>query len=156
MRPAPCSSALLVGRERLEAYLPHRDAMSLLAGVCAYDRDTIECFATGHRDPAHPLRARGRLGAACAIEYAAQAMAVHGALCDDRPGPPAGALLAVRDVRLQVARLDDQDEDLLIYCHRLAYDRRIAGYRFLVSTASQPLASGRATVQFTAPGGRVP
>ena len=140
---APLSGAQIRG------YLPHRGAMCLLAGVRTYSRDAIECMATNHRDPAHPLRARGRLGTACAIEYAAQAMAVHGALCADGPAEPAGALLAVRDVRFLVARLDDIEGDLVIACHCLARDARGAVYRFLVAAAAGPLASGRATVQFT-------
>jgi predicted hotdog family 3-hydroxylacyl-ACP dehydratase len=146
----PTPPALRLGRAQIDDYLPHRGAMRLLAGVRAYDRDTIECLVDGHRDPAHPLRARGRLGAACAIEYAAQAMAVHGALCGDSKAPPAGSLLAARDVRFWVARLDDIEEDLLIHCHCLARDARAANYRFLVATASSPLVSGRATVQFIA------
>ena len=150
------SPALCLGRVQIDDYLPHRGAMRLLAGVRAYDRDTIECLADGHRDPAHPLRAHGRLGAACAIEYAAQAMAVHGALCGDGQTPPAGSLLAARDVRFQVARLDDIEEELLIHCHCLARDARGANYRFLVATASSPLVSGRATVQFTALHGHAP
>ena len=153
-RSAPCARALRLGRAEIDGYLPQRGAMRLLAGVRAYDHDTIECLADGHRDPAHPLRTRGRLGAACAIEYAAQAMAMHGALCGDGRTPPAGSLLAVRDIRLRVARLDDIEEDLLIHCHCLARDTRGASYRFLVATASSPLVSGRATVQFTALQGR--
>ena len=35
--------------------------------------------------PDHPLRAHGRLGVACGVELAAQAMAVHGALSPTRP-----------------------------------------------------------------------
>ncbi len=154
VRSAPCAPTLRLGRAEIDGYLPHRGAMRLLAGVRAYDHDTIECLADGHRDPTHPLRVRGRLGAACAIEYAAQAMAIHGALCGDGQTPPAGSLLAVRDVRFQVARLDDIDGDLIIHCQCLARDTRGAGYRFLVATASSPLVSGRATVQFTPLQGR--
>ncbi len=152
----PTPPALCLGRAQIDRYLPHRGAMRLLAGVRAYDRDAIECLADGHRDPAHPLRSRGRLGAACAIEYAAQAMAIHGALCGDGEEPPAGSLLAVRDVQFRVARLDDIDEDLLIHCHCLARDPRGAHYRFLVAAAKGPLVSGRATVQFTALRGHAP
>ena len=54
--------------------------MCLLDAVLDWDDARITCRATSHADPANPLRADGRLGAANGIEYAAQAMAVHGAL----------------------------------------------------------------------------
>lgn len=151
----PRAPRVSLGAADIEGYVPHRGAMRLLAGVRAYDRDTIECHADGHRDPTHPMRAHGRLGAACAVEYAAQAMAVHGALCGQGATPPAGSLLAVRELRFWVARLDDIAEDLLIQCHCLARDARGASYRFLVATASGPLVAGRATVQFITLQGRV-
>lgn len=157
--PRPSSSRtprVSLGPAEIDDYLPHRGAMRLLAGVRAYDRDTIECYADGHRDLLHPLRAHGRLGAACAVEYAAQAMAVHGALCGQGGTPPAGSLLAVRELRFWVARLDDIAEDLLIRCQCLARDARGASYRFVVATASGPLVSGRATVQFIALRGATP
>ena len=154
--PASCAPVAPWGRAQIDGYLPHRGAMCLLSEVRAYDRDTIECVADSHHDLAHPLRAHGRLGAACAIEYAAQAMAIHGALCADRERPPAGSLLAVREARFWVARLDDIAEDLLITCHCLARDSRVASYRFVVATTAGPVAAGRATVQFTAHEGRAP
>jgi predicted hotdog family 3-hydroxylacyl-ACP dehydratase len=54
--------------------------MCLLDDVLSWDASRIRCRSASHRTPDNPLRAHGRLGAACGIEYAAQAMAVHGAL----------------------------------------------------------------------------
>ena len=67
--------------------------------------------------PDHPLRSHGRLGVACGIEYAAQAMAVHGALTGGAgvaPARPRAGLSRQRcaDVRLHVLRLDDMRADL--------------------------------------------
>ncbi len=47
-----------------------------------WDAQHIRCRSATHRLPGNPLRSQGRLGAACGIEYAAQAMAVHGALAN--------------------------------------------------------------------------
>ncbi len=138
----------VLSRAEMCAVLPHGDRMCLLAAVRAWHAEGIECLATSHRDVANPLRARGRLGAACAVEYAAQAMAVHGALRKTGPSQPGGALLAVRDARFLVARLDDIEDDLLIDCRALAQDGRGATYRFQVGTAGRLLVSGRAIVQF--------
>ena len=54
--------------------------MCLLDEVLTWDATQIRCRSATHRVPDNPLRAHGRLGAVCGIEYAAQAMAVHGAL----------------------------------------------------------------------------
>ena len=54
--------------------------MCLLDEVLSWDATRIRCRSNTHRTADNPLRAHGRLGAACGIEYAAQAMAVHGAL----------------------------------------------------------------------------
>lgn len=139
-----------VSRAQIGPLLPHGDRMCLLAAVRAWYAEGIEGLAVSHRDPTNPLRARDRLGAACAIEYAAQAMAVHGALCASGPSQPGGALLAARDIRFFVARLDDIEEPLVIDCRALAQDARGAMYRFQVGTATRLLVSGRATVQFVA------
>ncbi len=64
--------------------------MCLLDAVRDWSAEAITCTATSHTDPANPLRADGRLGAANGIEYAAQAMAIHGALLAGQrwPAPP--------------------------------------------------------------------
>jgi predicted hotdog family 3-hydroxylacyl-ACP dehydratase len=67
-------------RSWIERNIPHHGRMCLLDEVLEWDAQHIRCRSGTHRQPDHPLRSQGRLGAACGIEYAAQAMAVHGAL----------------------------------------------------------------------------
>src|SRR5262250_1492609 len=64
----------------IEQHIPHKGRMCLLDEVLSWDAARIRCRSGSHRAADNPLRAHGRLGAACGIEYAAQAMAVHGAL----------------------------------------------------------------------------
>jgi hypothetical protein len=89
--------------------MPHRGAMCLLQHLVAWDATRIECVAPGQRDPAHPLRSRSGLMAGAAIEYAAQAAALHGGLLAEAAGASAapGYLASARDVRLGAWRLDD-------------------------------------------------
>ena len=126
-------------------FIPHRGAMSLLSEVVRFDEETITCRAVSHRDPAHPLREHGVLPALCGIEYAAQAMAVHGALTDPR-APRAGMLAAVRDVTLNVDRLDDIADDLLLTARRLIGGHRQILYEFVVLAGGKELLRGRAAV----------
>ena len=131
----------------LLAHLPHQGSMCLLDAVTEWDAQRIRCTATSHRHADNPLRAHDRLGAACGIEYAAQAMAAHGALLAAADGAPrAGYLASVRGVELQVARLDDIAADLNVEAERLSGDGNTILYGFRVSAAGRELLSGRAAV----------
>lgn len=121
--------------------------MCLLESVVDWSATTISCRATSHTDPANPLRAEGRLGAASGIEYAAQAMAVHGALIAGEGKPPRqGYLASVRGVELNVDRLDDIEGPLDIEAERLAGDDENILYRFEVRADGRVLLAGRAAV----------
>jgi len=82
--------------------VPHRGTMCLLDRMVDWNAERIECVAGGHRDPAHPLRSRSGLMASAAIEYAAQAAALHGGLLARAAGaaPSPGYLASAREVRL--------------------------------------------------------
>jgi len=128
--------------------------MCLLDRVLRWDQAGIECSSTTHRAPDHPLRAGGRLGAACLIEYAAQAMAVHGALLAPAAAGDArvGLLASVRNVDLFVVALDGLSGELLIAADRQHGDARGVLYGFRISHGPQLLAQGRAAVLLDATG----
>jgi predicted hotdog family 3-hydroxylacyl-ACP dehydratase len=156
----------------IEQHIAHKGRMCLLDEVLSWDARRIRCRSATHRAADNPLRAHGRLGAACGIEYAAQAMAVHGALvAASAPlastvsrsvrgsiGAAVGYLASVRNVALYVARLDDLESDLIAAAERITGDGRTVLYEFSVCGPAQPLLSGRASivfdVTFSAPGAR--
>jgi predicted hotdog family 3-hydroxylacyl-ACP dehydratase len=142
----------VLGRDWIEAHIPHRGAMCLLDGVLEWDARHVVCRASSHRDPANPLRVGARLPAACGIEYGAQAMAVHGALlaADGAPLGP-GMLASVRAVELRAARLDDVPGVLRIAAERLSGERDHVLYAFSVSGERGELLHGRAAVVLEAP-----
>ena len=122
--------------------------MCLLDHVETWDEQHIRCLASSHRATDNPLCANGQLGAACGIEYAAQAMAVHGALlapADSRVAR-AGYLVSVRGTRLHVVRLDDIHADLTIDATCITRSENNILYQFSVSAAGQLLLEGRAAV----------
>jgi len=149
-------------RSWIERNIPHHGRMCLLDEVIEWDAGHIRCRSSTHRRPDHPLRSQNRLGVACGIEYAAQSMAVHGALAGGAPaGPSAGPdvgfirsevgfLAGLRDVQLHVARLDDLAGDLIADAELIAGDHGSALYEFALTSEARPLLSGRATVVFNA------
>ena len=140
-------------RAGIAARIPHSGRMCLLDGLLGWNADEIHCRASSHSDAEHPLRGADGLIAAAAIEYAAQAMALHAAL-NAAPGlePRPGFLAAARNVRLLVARLDDAPGPLLVQATRLTGDDSQAIYRFALHDAmGRLLVDGRATVVLNTP-----
>jgi predicted hotdog family 3-hydroxylacyl-ACP dehydratase len=135
-------------RAWIEARIPHAGRMCLLDEVIDFDAERIRCASDTHRAPDHPLRAHGRLGIACGVELAAQAMALHGALTAEDSGarPRAGLLAALRGVRVYAVRLDDIASVLVCEAVRVAGDASTALYDFTLRSADARLMSGRATV----------
>jgi predicted hotdog family 3-hydroxylacyl-ACP dehydratase len=131
----------------IAARIPHQGSMCLLDAVLEWSPTTIACRAVSHADPANPLRAEGRLGAAAGIEYAAQAMAVHGALLTSTGQTPRqGYLASVRGVHLHVAHLNDLPGELRVTAERLSGNDSHILYQFAVDHAGRCLLEGRAAV----------
>ena len=143
-----------LAHDEIAALIPHSGTMCLLARLATWDENRIVCTATNHRDPRHPLRTRRGLLAPVAIEYAAQAMALHGALIGQAAGTPAtpGFLASARGVQLHRLRLDDLSTDeLRIEATRQAGDTHQILYAFTISHAGEPVAEGRAAVVLNTP-----
>lgn len=135
-------------RAGIAARIPHQGSMCLLHSLDRWSADSVHCSAFSHTDPANPLRSASGLLAPAAIEYAAQAMALHGGLSAPVGSPPTpGFLASVRGVKLHVARLDEVPGRLAVSAQKLAGDERQAMYAFaLHSEAGALLVEGRATV----------
>jgi predicted hotdog family 3-hydroxylacyl-ACP dehydratase len=133
--------------------IPHSGSMCLLERLEGWDADAIRCSTTTHRLADNPLRTAGGLLAPNAIEYAAQAMALHGGLLATEGGTPsAGFLASARNVRMTVARLDDIDGALQVQARRLSGDERQILYEFAVKAEDgRMLAEGRAVVVLNTP-----
>ena len=137
----------------IAARIPHAGSMCLLQALRGWDAQQIHCQASSHRDANHPLREAQGLSSASAIEYAAQAMALHGGLLAP-PGstPSAGYIASVRGVVLHQPWLHDAPSPLDVRAQRLAGDERQVMYQFSVADAQgRSLAEGRATVVLNTP-----
>jgi predicted hotdog family 3-hydroxylacyl-ACP dehydratase len=143
-------SALLT-KAQIAQLIPHAGPMCLLERVLHWDRERIVCEATNHRDTTHPLAHDGVLDATAAIEYAAQAMAVHGALLAATAvmagaEPKVGYLASVREVVCRAPYLHTLAGALNIEATRLMGEESRVMYEFVVSAEGEVRVTGRAAV----------
>jgi predicted hotdog family 3-hydroxylacyl-ACP dehydratase len=138
---------MLADKIAIAKVIPHTGSMCLLDGVLECDARRIRCISSTHRDVQNPMRSGDALPALCGIEYAAQAMAVHGAWdAKFDKKPRAGYLAALRDVTCHTTRLDDLSDDLTIEAEKMMGDEARVIYRFDIHAGQTKILSGRATV----------
>lgn len=138
---------LEIGRAQIATMIPHAGDMCMLDAVLHWDQASVRCRSAMHRAPNNPLRKAGRLNTICGIEFAAQAMAVHGRLAAHVDVKPrAGYLASVRDVKCRRERLDLLAGDLIITAEHLMGDEQRVIYRFAIDWAGTEILSGRAAV----------
>lgn len=133
-------------KDEIAKLIPHADDMCLLDRILHWDKTSIRCTSSNHRDRRNPLANGGRLNAICGLEYAAQAMASHGQLTTAGGPPESGYLASVRDVVCHVDRLDLLAGDLLIEAEQLLRETDRVIYRFSLRCADVEILSGRAAV----------
>ena len=119
--------------------------MCLLDRAAFWDFSRILCETERHRDPVNPLRRDGMLPAVCGVEFALQAMALHGALTSGAP-QPVGFVSSLRDLALHVDRLDDLADPLRIEAEALVAEAAGFIYAFAISAGDRPLVAGQAAI----------
>jgi len=137
---------------QIAGLIPHSGAMCLLDGVVEWDAKRILCMSRSHHAADNPLRADGRLPAVCGVEYAVQAMAVHGGLAGNIDGRPRlGYLASLRELECRGERLDLAG-DLVVEAEQVAGDGAQVIYRFKLRVGELEILSGRALVVLDAAG----
>lgn len=137
---------MVLNQEAIRGLIPHRGSMCLLDSVEYWDAERVVCRTSQHRSPANPLRANARLSSIHGIEFAAQAMAVHGRLLSPNgPAPSVGLLVSLRDCVLHCERLDVLDSPLTVEARRITGNNGLTIYGFSV-TADALVIEGRASV----------
>jgi predicted hotdog family 3-hydroxylacyl-ACP dehydratase len=138
---------MLADKAAIASVIPHSGNMCLLDGILECNTTQIRCFSATHRNLDNPLRSDNQLAALCGIEYAAQAMAVHGVYGGQiQTKPRTGFLVSVRDVSCKTMRLDTLHEDLIIHAEKLMGDDARVMYHFTLHAGDIEIMSGRATV----------
>lgn len=141
-------------RAEFARFLPHTGPMLLLNRVESWDQQAIECSAISHNDVNNPLRVNGRLSTVHAIEYGAQAAAIHLfaiASVTAEPELDSGAgsaekivfLGVVRDFECTAIYMDELPGSVLhLRSELVAIAPRIYQYRVNASIEGQSLAQG--------------
>ena len=131
--------------------LPHAGDSILIERVVNWDDERIQVATTLHRSVDNPLRRHGRLAAVHLVEFAAQAMALHGGLREQAAGhaPRAALLVSVRDLVLRCEHLEKLDDELEIEAHALLVSPQGWQYGFTVRHAGGEIASGRIAAMTT-------
>src|SRR5438874_9596608 len=137
-----------IDKPQIRTLIPHAGTMCLLDNVIDWDDASIVCITNTHRDKTNPLRRDGRLSALYALEYGAQAAAIHGGLRARAAGTtaPACYLAALRDAHLYVDRLDDLASPLEVRAKRLFGDAGNTVYQCEVAVSGTPVAEGRVSI----------
>lgn len=138
-----------IDNQTLRTLLPHAGSMCLLQQVTGWNDDHISCIATSHCAGDNPLRVADWLPVEAGIEYAAQAMAIHGALCGDggeKGVPRMGYLAVLSRVSWSVQRLDDLAGELLIRADKLVATADGSHYHFELLHGGSSLLQGQAVI----------
>jgi predicted hotdog family 3-hydroxylacyl-ACP dehydratase len=136
-----------IDRDWIQAHIPHQGSMCLLHTVSHWDSTSIHCSAHSHIATENPLRNAQGLPISAGIEYAAQAMAVHGALMAPVDQlPEVGYLTSVRNVQWWTTRLDDAGAELNVQASRISGNEVSLLYDFTILCNGRLLMRGRAGV----------
>ena len=135
----------MLTRAQIQSRIPHAGAMCLLESVQCWDATTIICRADAPT-AAHPLARAEGVPAVAAVEYAAQAAAVHGSLLDDTDSSRNGLLAKLSDIELSVAGLDEAGGPLTIRAELLGRLASGCMYSFEVCDQRACIARGRLLV----------
>lgn len=138
----------VLNKDELSRFLPHEGAMRLIDRVESWDQRTIQCRTRSHHDLTNPLRHGTRLEAVAGLEYAAQAMGVHVGLLNRTRSTDGliGYVGSLRDVVLDVDRLDECPAELTINATRVFYGDNSFMYQFSISSGGQAVMTGRASL----------
>ena len=132
-----------------EKLIPHAGRMCLLDRVLEWDQESLTAETLTHRAPDHPLGSKEGLDAIHALEYGAQAVAIHAALeTVDGAGTraEAGLLAAAPRLRLEVERLDGFEVPLRVTVRRIFAQSSSFIYEFQVNAGETRLADGEVIV----------
>ncbi len=138
----------MLDRDAVRKLVPHGEGMVLIDSVSHWTKRDIICRTDTHRGLENPLRCNDCLPALSAVEYGAQAMAIHGTLIAENR-VRAGLLGSLRNLVCHVERLDDVAGPLVVEASLLYGQGDGCVYEFTLRSDADMLVEGQATVFLT-------
>lgn len=137
-----------IKKDELRKLIPHTGTMCLLDQVEHWDEEHVVCNTMTHQSLDNPLRRNGHLHVVHALEYGAQAMAVHGGLLAKKNNEAIkpGYLVAIRNAKFHVEYLDDISTLLTVKANQLLVSNGSLIYEYNISSDEKVLVEARATV----------
>ena len=133
--------------------LPHSGAMCLIERVVSWDEKRICCSTDSHLSAANPLRQNGSLPGLCAVEYAAQALALHGVLNRSQRTSPdrysEAYIVSSRRLAFQAGNLSDAAESLTITAELKVWHQASAVYAVSVNAGDNSWLKGDLVVMLS-------
>lgn len=137
-------------RSEIVDLLPHGEALCLIERVCEQTPDRIRCKARGPAAEEHPLRHEGRLASVNAVELAAQAAAIHGALSRDGSARR-GMIASIPRISWSHGAFSAEAATLDVSCVRVSADSHYSAYDFSVDDSLGVTVQGEVILVFGNP-----
>ncbi len=132
--------------------LPHAGDMVLIDEIVSITQENIECCTRSHLLDTNPLRNKSGLPMTAALEYGAQAVALHGLLnlqknkAKPQTPKPTARIIAVKSASWGQDWLHTIEQPLIIRATRLTHLDSIAHYSFELTTSTHQAALYQAQV----------
>jgi predicted hotdog family 3-hydroxylacyl-ACP dehydratase len=136
---------MTLDRPRISQLVPQTGAMCLLDEVIDWGPAHVSCKAQAPGAD-HPLLRDGRVPAVMAVEYAAQACAVHGALSEPATAQRAGVLASLVDVDLRAGGVPLGEGPIAVDATMLGRTGNGCLYGFSVAVSGSIVVEGRLVV----------
>lgn len=135
-------------KSKLCDLIPHHGTMCLLDKIEQWNEERVICSTLTHTQDENPLRRNGHLHIVHALEYGAQAMAVHGGLLAQQKQETIqpGYLVALRNAKFFTEHLDTIPTSLTVEAHQLLESGGSLIYEITIKDNDNILAEARATV----------
>ena len=129
--------------------MPHRGQMLLIDRVLSTEEDAIRCLGRAYPQGEHPLAVEGRLYPVSLVELGAQAAAAHASL-HGLGGGHVGLLIALQNVAVTSANLDETSEAFEVEAKRVDKNPAAARYSFCVRVGATDIVTGEALMSISA------
>lgn len=136
-----------LNRKDIELMVPHTGNMFLIDSVVDWNPNSIVCQGSCNNFN-HPLRRNGVLPTTAAIEYAAQATAVHGCLLNGTRTSIPGFLAKLTNISLASDEIDNSENPLNIFAQLISRTEKGCIYKFEVRGTFHPIVSGQLMIAF--------